>query len=543
MRYENLRWLLVIAGIGLLVIFHKSNSNQNEQKWQDEAPEIQNIQASLADSLVQNVAKTDSKLQRLGMPDIAVPNSHSEAMANAAPMPNATPLPNATLSLARSLPMPSLDGPEFVELEAPEFSEASNQPFDHTNGEVAPTTSMAPEYPLASDEFSADLDIDTTMTPMMDNDPAGESLQRSGHLVKNPFEDTDEGQAPPMPASNQLPPAMPVSTAVPRAENAPPLIERPAFPERHNVPQAVEVRAVHHVEYGKSLARRGALYAARQEFYGALRIVAQSIDIQTGTQDYSRGLSSAFTAMKEADDFYRQQVDVEYTPDVQRICSTHQTKILSKAELARLSPAQAMQAYYAYAQQLMVRAGGNSVVAGEALYSLGRLYTAKAKGDSSGRTLDMARAIVHHQAALEIDPQNFRSANEVGVLLSQTGQLQRSAEMLQRSLQSRQTAKAWNNLAQVHQRMSATADQQTQMEQSQLAQMAQVEYQRMLQQPISATTASVQWVEPTVFSQMPGERVPERTASSANQTLVEPPAEESKSIMGHIRSGFNKLRR
>ena len=45
---------------------------------------------------------------------------------------------------------------------------------------------------------------------------------------------------------------------------------------RADLPRGVLVKVVNHIEYGKSLARRGATFGARQEFVAALKLVAQS---------------------------------------------------------------------------------------------------------------------------------------------------------------------------------------------------------------------------------------------------------------------------
>ena len=538
MRYENLRWLLVIAGIGLLVIFHNAKRHQNTESWQNEAP-----QKSTSAKVAQGISDLTSNIPNMDLPQADLSNSIAKPLSGL--------VADTQLDSLPAFPMQDIDMSEFEQLDSPDFPEAVNRPFAAGSGQVAPV-SMEPEFTSPTiDEFP--IDASTDALPLQDEDIVMSSLEKSGHVVRNPMFDEQPAEAQPKTNFSfdedsvaQLPPT-PLATErtlsdASTTDTAPQINQ--AAPQRtisnqYNVPRAVEVRAVHHVEYGKSLARRGALFAARQEFYGALRIIAQSIDIQDGSQRYSQGLASAFTAMKEADDFYLQQIDVEQMADVELICLAHQTQILSKAEIARLSPAQAMQAYFAYAQQLMVRAGGHSVVAGEALYSLGRLYSVKAKSKQSSNTLDLARAIVHHQAALECDPMHSKAANAVGVLLSQTGQLQRAADMLQRSLQVNQTAQTWNNLANVHQRLASSQNAQVRQQQIGLAQMAQVEYQRMLHQP-NPQSSQITWVEPAEFSAMSGGTFPDRTASATNQTIAVPTEAKAKSIMGKIKDGISK---
>ena len=551
MRYENLRWLLVIAGIGLLVIFHNAKRGQDTERWLDEAPQES---SSAKIDVAQGISSLTSKLPVMELPvadlsdSMAKPLSGLVAETQLDNVPQLDSVPQ--LDNVPQFPMLDNDMSEFEQLDPPSFPEAENRPFAAGSGQVTPASTASEVSRPAVDEYSIEVGADAL--PLMEEDVVMSSLEKSGHVVRNPM--FDEQPAVSQPNSSfitdeevvtQLPPPLAATqTSTGNTASLPDAGTSKATPRRtisrkYDVPRAVEVRAIHHVEYGKSLARRGALYAARQEFYGALRIIAQSIDIQDGSQNYSQGLASAFTAMKEADDFYMQQIDVEQMADVEAICLSHQTQILSQGEIARLSPAQAMQAYFAYAQQLMVRAGGNSVVAGEALYSLGRLYSAKAKTNQSSNTLDLARAIVHHQAALECDPMQYKAANEVGVLLSQTGQLHRAAEMLQHSLRANQTAQTWNNLANIHQRLANSENPQVRQQQTGLAQMAKVEYQRMLNQP-TAAASPIQWVEPAEFSAMSGGAFPERTASAINQTIAVPTKEKGTSFMGRIKDGLSK---
>ena len=49
-------------------------------------------------------------------------------------------------------------------------------------------------------------------------------------------------------------------------------------------------KAVHHIEYGKTLSRRGAAFTARQEFLAAMQVLAAGNDRVTGDNRHSKAL-------------------------------------------------------------------------------------------------------------------------------------------------------------------------------------------------------------------------------------------------------------
>ena len=62
--------------------------------------------------------------------------------------------------------------------------------------------------------------------------------------------------------------------------------------------------------HGFGLASRGAYFAGRAEFIKALRLVAQGLDAEHRTTVHSRSLAAALTAVKEAEDFIPQGVQL-----------------------------------------------------------------------------------------------------------------------------------------------------------------------------------------------------------------------------------------
>ena len=258
------------------------------------------------------------------------------------------------------------------------------------------------------------------------------------------------------------------------------------------LPESVAHKAVHNIEYGKSLSRRGAAFAARQEFYSSLRILAQAHDTQAGGTAYTRALRDAIIALKEAEDFIVSDTETQIGMNVGAVVEGHSTKLIPVAEAANTTAIGAMQRYFAFASTQLRVASGQNPVAAEALYCLGKLHTVQAKFGANASKLDIAKSIVFHQAAIASDQTNFRSANELGVLMANSGRFQESQDMLKRSLQIKQLPQAWQNLAVVHQRAG----------QPQLAQLAQREFLIATRQnSTDASQNTIRWVNPEKFNQ------------------------------------------
>ncbi len=218
-----------------------------------------------------------------------------------------------------------------------------------------------------------------------------------------------------------------------------------------DVPAVVSQRAREHISYGISLARRGANYAARQEFLQALRLITESRDVHVGTRQHTRQLAAALTALRESDDFVNAETTSQLMLDLQPILATHASQVLDANQIDGITPIQAMQAYGDFAVKQFSDACGRSAVASESLHSLGQLLNQTAAIDPSGRQGDRAKAMVMFQASLQVDPTNYRSANELGVLMARNGRWQQAKRLFIDSLRISQTREAWQNLAKVHQ--------------------------------------------------------------------------------------------
>ena len=254
---------------------------------------------------------------------------------------------------------------------------------------------------------------------------------------------------------------------------------------------SVAHKAVHNIEYGKSLTRRGAAYAARQEFYGSLRILAQAHDTQAGGTGYTRALREGIIALKEAEDFSVSDTESQIGLSVGAIIEGHETKLISNQEASQMTAIGAMQRYFSFASNQLRVATGQNVVAAEALYCLGKLHTVQAKFGRNSSKLDFAKAIVFHQTALSADRSNYRSANELGVLFANSGRMDESQKLLKQSLLIQQMPEAWKNLAVVHQRAG----------EPQLAILAHKEFLIASQQQATGGQNTIRWIEPATFNQ------------------------------------------
>ena len=289
-------------------------------------------------------------------------------------------------------------------------------------------------------------------------------------------------------------------------------------PLQMQLPEAAAQKAVHHIEYGKSLTRRGASYAARHEFFSALRVIAEANDAGTNGNDFSMALSKAIRAMKEAEDFNVNDAQSFAIIDVPATIESHKTKLLTDLDARRITPLKAMQRYYAYAGQQLDFAGGRNIVSAEALHCLGKLHSvisSQQPGDS--KKSDIAQAIVFHQSSLLSNSNNPASSNELGVLLAKSGNLQGATELFKQSLISQPTPQAWSNLAKTHQRLGEQG----------MAQMAQAEI-AVAAQSTSIATAGIKWIDTPQFNAMAPLEFEPRIARKTTTAALPQPAKATE---------------
>ena len=282
--------------------------------------------------------------------------------------------------------------------------------------------------------------------------------------------------------------------------------QQEAARQYRGLPSNIVNQALKTIEYGSSLARRGAVYGAQQEFVAALRSIAEACDIQQNTgNEHVERLSRGLMALRETQDFARLNEQLDIGTALSAIVSSHRSGVLDAEQVKSMNANNVLQSYFKFAQHKITEACGPYPISSFAFYSLGKLHTMNHKMNVGDDVYDQAKSIVMHRAALVADPNNFKSANELGVILAQSGQLEDAKKILQHGLAVRPTIELWNNLAVVHeqsgdQRLANAARNESQI----LAQSSRAKTQ---------THAQVQWVAPEAF---------ERNAQAAPVAVDQP---------------------
>lgn len=326
-------------------------------------------------------------------------------------------------------------------------------------------------------------DIEQTVSP---SDPTGEvdsaRLQRLPALP-------DETSAPAEGVASETTLSMPRSKNAKREPDAPPppAVE-PHVPATTGPMRAVNRRAEEAIRHAFALARRGATYSARTELIETLRMLAEALDLQAKSREHSDALKRGFRALQEAEDF--QQRGLAADLDMEVLIAAHQTPVLKHSDLSNLTPLVALQRYYTYAQQQLIVAGGGQATASVALYGLGRLQTI---GNEEDADEVAPQAMVFHQAALMVDPMNYKAANELGVLLARFGQYGQARDMLVHSVRVRPQPESWHNLAEVHEQLG----------EHELARRAAYEG-KLAARHGNSVDSPVRWVEPAALAGITG---------------------------------------
>jgi hypothetical protein len=279
----------------------------------------------------------------------------------------------------------------------------------------------------------------------------------------------------------------------PVAATAPPPVAAPQLPVAPQVAAvrspamiATLARADERVRHAIQLAEKGAMYASRKEFTAAISAIAQAHDVERSTRQYSHATTAGFQALKEASEF-----NAAGEVDVRRLVAGHKTPVLKQFDVSDLPPTLAAQHYYNYAKEQLAIGVGRETVGSIALYGLAKLIIAGA-GANSQQLEYTGPAMALYQAALICEPQNFRAAHELGVLLAGSGQLELAREMLMGSVASSPQPVMLKNLAVVHSRLG----------EPKLAAEAQQKADILTQTSPNSKTPAVQWVDAATFASM-----------------------------------------
>jgi hypothetical protein len=279
---------------------------------------------------------------------------------------------------------------------------------------------------------------------------------------------------------------------------APPRAMSSAAPARVNETFDVVARRVFSLsQKSESLAARGAYYAARAEMIKALRAITQALDTQRGGTEHSDALARAMRAFQEAEDFAPRGSQLEADLNLAQIITGHRTPVLKDVNVDHLAPLAVQQKYLEYGQEQFALACDDLAFGSYALYALARIYTVMEQAKLESQMLCLPKAVTLHQAALLVDAENVKAANELGVLLARFGQLRDARRVLLHALAIHPQPEIWMNVAVVHQRLG----------EAELARQAHQQGTLMASRQVpgshtSSAPPAVQWVDPQTFSKV-----------------------------------------
>jgi hypothetical protein len=260
------------------------------------------------------------------------------------------------------------------------------------------------------------------------------------------------------------------------------------------IPESVQRHAKQLLEQAISLANRGAVYSARAQLIVSLRLVAQALDAESQSSQYSEALSQGLKALDEAANFAPAGAQLEADLDIRQIIETHSTPVLHGTSEQPPTPLRALQAYHAFAEERMAVACGCEAVASEVLMVLAKIQPRLIAHDRDAASLAGPRAMSMYQAALIVDPNNYLAANELAVLFATFGQLEDARDLLTHCIRlDPANPVGWKNLSEVHQRIGEPELARAALEEWRLA-CQQQELDTGPRQP------AVEWVEPSMFS-------------------------------------------
>jgi tetratricopeptide (TPR) repeat protein len=272
-----------------------------------------------------------------------------------------------------------------------------------------------------------------------------------------------------------------------------------AEPEQEHSEQMEQVarQADRQTCHGLELAGRGAHFAARSEFFAALRLIAEGLDTERKTNVHGRALAAALAAMKEAEDFLPGAPRLESDPDLAGVIAGHSTPVL-KSVADGATPMTALRCYLTFAQEQFAAAAGREVAGSMVLRALGKLHEALAGKKAASEPAAESKAMVFYQAALLVYPGNYMAANDLGVLLARSGNSAEARAILEYSLSLSPQPATCRNLAVVYRQLG----QPSLAEQAgrRAAALEQVELARR-KTMFETANQTIRWVDPQKFAE------------------------------------------
>jgi tetratricopeptide (TPR) repeat protein len=270
----------------------------------------------------------------------------------------------------------------------------------------------------------------------------------------------------PAPESFAQPPAAPQFAAQPQATVAPfapaaaPVALMPAAPPtaaRHSASEptgaVVNERAGAKIRRGYELAERGAYFAARNEFEGVLRMIAEAKDQLHGAPRRTLALAEGLRALDEAADFAPAAAAGAANVRLSVVVASHQTPVAKPLAVDDMLPPQIADLYLEYAGRQLGAAVAGEPTGSVALHALGKLHSRLGRVEPEQNPLADRAAFALQQAALHARPDNHLAAHELGVLLAEGGHYPESGQLLRQVAQHAPHPVVYRNLARVERRL------------------------------------------------------------------------------------------
>ncbi|MCA9235110.1 MAG: hypothetical protein KDA44_06550 [Planctomycetales bacterium] len=255
--------------------------------------------------------------------------------------------------------------------------------------------------------------------------------------------------------------------------------------------EKIDLRAREMIAAGYDLARRGAYYAARLQFVGVLRMIAEAKDDRHGAVRRAAALAEGLQALDEAEDFLTIPADADANQEAAVLLRSHKTAVGREGDAAGLPPAQLADRYYRYAQRQLASAVAGEPAGSMALHALGKLTTEQHTAAETDFPLALRRAASYQQAALLARDDNYLAAHELGVLMAETGHYLESADLLRKVASEQPNPVVLRNLARVERSLGR----------SQAAQLAEQEAARLA---VLTPDPRVAWMPPGQFAAQSG---------------------------------------
>ncbi len=220
------------------------------------------------------------------------------------------------------------------------------------------------------------------------------------------------------------------------------------FPAANELNQQFKPR----VQEAFTLARNGALHAARARFEQLLYEMAQTKDASQMTSRHVRSLSSGLQALDEADDFIT--VGSHREDNALSLAAGHRTPMLHEKGSRWTLPHEAIAMYHLYSQQKLAGAVEDEQAGSMMLFGLGKVYAHLAERE--GIPQARRKSLTMYRAAVAAHQRNYLAANEAGVLLARAGRYAHAAEMLERAAQLGGVSTTHRNLALVYTKLGDT---------------------------------------------------------------------------------------